>query len=177
MPNVFDGGGDLVVRESFGIDSAVGARICLGSLSQQIGNPLLGGIIAEKRTQSAVAALSRGEPFVNRLRGCRQMDDDPAVSHNSAVEFANGNAAAGGDDTAGFIGQFTEDVGLDLAEHILAVLFEDLGYGLSGAVFDEVVHVDEGESEQFSGPDSAERLSGAGEADEVDVAVRFHCSN
>ena len=38
MPDVFYGGGDLAMGQPFGIDGSVSARICPGSLSQQIGN-------------------------------------------------------------------------------------------------------------------------------------------
>ena len=73
-----------------------------------------------------------------------------------------------------FVRQFTQDVSFDLAECVLAVVLEDLGYRLFCAVLDEVVHIDEWEFEKFGCSDTAEGLSSSGEADEVNVAVRFH---
>ena len=79
----------------------------------------------------------------------------------SRVGFAYWDSATGGYDATRLPGQFTEDVGLDFAEHVLAILHEYFWYRLSDPVLNEVVHIDEREFKQFRRPDSAERLSSA----------------
>lgn len=162
------------MSQSVSIYGAISARVGFGAFCEKIGNSFFGCVVAEQRAQRPVAVLSRGQSLVDGLGSRGEEENDPARSHDLTIFFADGHSPTSRNDTAGFFGQFAEDVCLDPPEFILAILFEYLRDRFLGSILDQIVHIHERESKQFRGSDSAEGFASAGETDEINIARGVH---
>ncbi len=144
------------MSQAFGVYGSICAGIGLASLGEQVCDTFFRRIVPEQRTQRSVSALPSGQSLVDRLRCCREKEDDTAGLHDSAVFFLYRHSPTRGYYSARFLGEFTEDAGLDPSELVFAVLLEYLWDRFLHSVLDEVVHVHKRQTQQFCGPDSTE---------------------
>ena len=104
-------------------------------------------------------------------------DDIAEVFEEGAVFGAANDTAAGGDDAAGGggIGEFLEQGGFHIAEGGFAVGGEDFRDGFAGALFDDLIHIDERVAEALLEGTADGGFAAAHKADDDDIFRQDGC--